>query len=200
MIFALVAIFLFVGTEATVISHIVRYRLNVSSKATPPLLPWAGTLSVYWLIVMGGRLLSYIIVKRFNLISLLRAVSFLGAFLVSVAVLRHGNVGLIALLATGLVNAAIFPLVFCSITESLNEQQMATASGWLMTAMCGGALTPLVSGMLADHVGFRAAFVMPTLSYFWIACTASRCRSRLQIPVRELEEVVCCAATKSFQA
>jgi FHS family L-fucose permease-like MFS transporter len=182
MVFALLAVFLFVGTEATVITHILRYQLNFSSsRVIAPALPWAGTLSIYWLSVMAGRMLSYRMLRRVNLIKLLQGAAFLGALLVSVAVLWCGNLGLIAILATGFVNAAIFPLIFCAITESLNQQQMATASGWLMTAMCGGAVIPPICGATADHFGLRAAFVIPVLSYLWIACTASRCRPSAQI-------------------
>jgi FHS family L-fucose permease-like MFS transporter len=188
MVFALVAIFLFVGTEATVISHILRYQLSFSGKALAPVLPWTSTLSIYWIIVMAGRMLSYGMLRRFNLIGLLQGTALLGVLLVSSALLWSGDIGLVALLATGLVNAAIFPLIFCSVTECLNEQQMATASGWLMTAMCGGAVIPLMSGAAADHLGLKAAFVIPILSYLWIACTASRCRQKASAQVRESGE------------
>ena len=86
------------------------------------------------------------------------------------------------LLLTGLVNAAIFPFIFSLSTASLTRQQLSIASGRLTTAISGGAVLPFLSGAIADHVGIRGAFILPILSYLFIASTASRCSSSLTTP------------------
>jgi FHS family L-fucose permease-like MFS transporter len=43
------------------------------------------------------------------------------------------------------------------------------ASSLLVMAIVGGAIVPLLQGVLADRVGIQAAFVLPLLCYAYIA-------------------------------
>jgi FHS family L-fucose permease-like MFS transporter len=171
--FAIVAVFLFVGTEATVLTHVLQFRRLTSAPGGAFL--WTVTLSGYWIFVTIGRLLSTSLLRRGNLVRLLRGSAVVGAALVSLALLLHGGAATLILLLTGLVNATIFPLIFSLSTGSLNQQALTAASGRLMTAISGGAVMPFLSGAIADHFGIRGAFILPLLSYVYIAVTASRC-------------------------
>jgi FHS family L-fucose permease-like MFS transporter len=172
--FAIVAVFLFVGTETTVLTHVLQFRRLTSPGSA---FFWTVTLSSYWIFITIGRLLSSFLLKRAHLISLLRVSAIFGAVLVSLALVLRGGSATFVLLLTGLVNAAIFPSIFALSTRSLNETDLTSVSGRLMTAISGGALMPLLSATIADHAGIRSAFILPILSYIYIGITASRCRA-----------------------
>lgn len=173
--FAIVAVFLFVGTEATVLTHVLQFRRLTSAPGGAFL--WTVTLSGYWIFFTIGRLLSSSLLRRGNLVRPLRGSAVVGAALVSLALLLNGGAATLILLLTGLVNATIFPLIFSLSTGSLNQQALTAASGRLMTAISGGAVMPFLSGAIADHFGIRAAFILPLLSYLYIAVTASHCNA-----------------------
>jgi hypothetical protein len=46
-------------------------------------------------------------------------------------------------------------------------------SGFLSTAICSGAVVPVLSGTLADHFGIAAAFTIPSVAYAFIAMCAT---------------------------
>ena len=173
--YAIAAVFFFVGTEATVLTHVLQFR-RLTSVAGGAFL-WTVTLSGYWIFTTIGRLLSSSLLHRANLVRLLRLSALLGAMLVALALLLRGGTATLILLLTGLVNAAIFPFIFSLSTAGLSQQELTTASGRLMTAISGGAVLPILSGAIADRAGIRGAFILPIFSYLFIAATASRCSS-----------------------
>jgi FHS family L-fucose permease-like MFS transporter len=172
---AMVGVCLFVGTEATVLSHVVRYQHTFSAHPTEA--PWALTLSCYWLVMAAGRLLFLAAFRKLPLVVLLRMSALCGALLILAAMLLRSDAGVYALVGTGVVNAAIFPAIFALSTEHLPAQELATSSGWLTTAICGGGLIPFLSGALVDRTDLRAAFVIPIVSYVWISATAHTMRA-----------------------
>ena len=43
------------------------------------------------------------------------------------------------------------------------------ASSWMVTAVVGGAIMPILMGWLADHHSMRAGFLMPLVCFAFIA-------------------------------
>ena len=43
------------------------------------------------------------------------------------------------------------------------------ASGIICLAIVGGAVVPLITGFVADHVGLSLALLVPAACYIWIA-------------------------------
>jgi MFS transporter, FHS family, L-fucose permease len=43
------------------------------------------------------------------------------------------------------------------------------ASGIICLAIVGGAIVPLTTGVVADHVGLHTALLVPAVCYIWIA-------------------------------
>ena len=174
--YAFVAAFLFVGTEATILTHVVELRRFVS--ATGANFHWPVTLAGYWVFITLGRLLSSYLVRKAPSVSMLRTAALSGAALVVLAMLARGRPAVFILLLTGLVNSVVFPLIFSLSTTNSNLEELSMASGRLMTAISGGAVMPFLSGLIADHFGIRGAFLLPVLSYLFIAVVAARCSSQ----------------------
>ena len=73
-----------------------------------------------------------------------------------------------AILSVGFFNSIMFPTIFTLAIKDLG-QNVGQASGILCMAVVGGAVVPLLQGLLADWQGIRVAFVLPALCYAYIA-------------------------------
>ena len=68
-----------------------------------------------------------------------------------------GNIALISVLAIGLFNSIMFPTIFSIAIEGLGSLT-SKGSGWLCLAIVGGALVPLLQGVVADNFGIQISF------------------------------------------
>jgi FHS family L-fucose permease-like MFS transporter len=74
-----------------------------------------------------------------------------------------------SLLAIGLMNSIMFPTIFTLACEKLGARA-ADGSGIINVAICGGAVIPLLTGVIADLTGnLTASLVLPALCYAIIA-------------------------------
>ena len=74
-----------------------------------------------------------------------------------------------SLLAIGLMNSIMFPTIFSLASEGLGSRA-ADGSGIINIAIFGGAVVPLLTGMLADISGSLAiALLLPAACYAAIA-------------------------------
>ncbi len=88
--------------------------------------------------------------------------------LVSIAIVFDGSLAMWSLLAVGLFNSIMFPTIFSLALNGLGTST-AQGSGLLCLAIVGGALLPLLQGVLADSIGLQISFVLPMLCYLFIA-------------------------------
>jgi FHS family L-fucose permease-like MFS transporter len=91
--------------------------------------------------------------------------------LVAIAIQAQGIVGAAALIAVGLCNAIMYPTLFAL---SLPEDRSCApyASMILCMAVVGGAVIPVLTGMLADHLGLAGALALPAFCYLVITAFA----------------------------
>ena len=84
-----------------------------------------------------------------------------------------------AALAVGLFNSIMFPAIFTLTLERSSASASAT-SGLLCMAIIGGAILPLVGGMVADTSNLNMAFLIPAAGYVILtvfAVAAARTRA-----------------------
>ncbi|MFN3621162.1 MAG: glucose/galactose MFS transporter, partial [Sphingorhabdus sp.] len=80
-----------------------------------------------------------------------------------------GDVSGYTLLAVGLTNAIMFPTIFTLACEKLGSRA-ADGSGIINVAIVGGAVIPLLTGIIADLTSSLAlAFMLPMACYAVIA-------------------------------
>jgi FHS family L-fucose permease-like MFS transporter len=78
-----------------------------------------------------------------------------------------------SVIAIGLFNSIMFPTLFTLGIEGLGPMT-PRASSLLVMAIVGGAVIPLLQGVLADHIGVQRAFLLPLGCYAYIAWYALR--------------------------
>ena len=89
--------------------------------------------------------------------------------LIAVSTQTTGDVAGYSLLAVGLMNAIMFPTIFSLACDGLGGRA-ADGSGILNVAIVGGAVVPLLSGLIVDASGSLAiGLALPAICYAMIA-------------------------------
>jgi FHS family L-fucose permease-like MFS transporter len=162
-----IGIFLYVGAEVGIGSFLVNYisqlGLGGSSLARSALY-----VSFYWGGAMAGRFLGSAVMRRVPPGRVLAFNALAATALVLTAIFCTGPAAMVAILAVGFFNSIMFPTIFTLAIKDLG-QNMGRASGILCMAVVGGAVVPVLQGLMADLGGIRMAFVLPVLCYGYIA-------------------------------
>jgi MFS transporter, FHS family, L-fucose permease len=166
--FGALCIFLYVGAEVAIGSLIVSYLMqsNVMGLSGES----AGKLiGLYWGGAMVGRFIGSAVLRKVNPGLALASVACGAIMLLLVSANSSGTVAGYSLLAIGLMNAIMFPTIFSLACEKLGPSA-ADGSGIINVAIFGGAVIPLLTGVLADSSGSLAlSLAIPALCYVVIA-------------------------------
>ena len=82
-----------------------------------------------------------------------------------------GGVAAAGFFIVGMGFANIFPLVFSTAVERLPERANEI-SGLLVTAIVGGAVLPLLMGLVADHSSVRISLAVPIAAILYVSVMA----------------------------
>ena len=166
LVFGALAIFAYVGAEVSIGSFLVNYFgqpeiAGLSEKSA------AGYVSFYWAGAMIGRFLGAGLLRKFKAGHLLGAFAICTSSLVCLSMLTHGHFAMWSILTVGLFNSIMFPTIFSLGVAELGPLT-GNASGILNMAIVGGAILPLIQGVIADHIGIHHAFFVPVICYLYI--------------------------------
>jgi FHS family L-fucose permease-like MFS transporter len=166
--FGALCIFLYVGAEVSIGSLIVSYLMqsDVMGLAQQS----AGKLiGIYWGGAMVGRFIGSAVLRKVSPGLALATVACGAITLILISTNTSGLIAGYSLLAIGLMNAIMFPTIFSLACEKLGPSA-ADGSGIINVAICGGAVIPLLTGILADASGSLAlSLALPALCYAVIA-------------------------------
>jgi fucose permease len=168
-------IFLYVGAEVSLSSGLPIF-LQDSFQVDLQRFGLLGTLFFFIALTLG----------RFAGAMILNWISPLMFLKLSVAVALSGFAGLFfgtqslaiaGIFLIGLGFANIFPLIF-SITVDRFPDRGNELSGLMVTAIVGGALIPLVMGLVADQINTRFALIVPLVCTLYILTVAFSRKSK----------------------
>lgn len=165
--FGVLAIFLYVGGEVAIGSFLVSF-LGEPDVAGLTEAAAASFVALYWGGAMVGRFVGSALMTRIEPGLLLAAHAVLAVLLVATAVTGSGSLAMYAILAVGLCNSIMFPTIFSLSLKDLGRLTSA-GSAALCLAIVGGAIVPLLQGILADAAGLRSGFLLPMVCYAYIA-------------------------------
>ncbi len=166
LLLGVIGIFAYVGAEVAIGSFLVNYFglpeiAGFSAKTA------AGFVSFYWAGAMVGRFLGAPLLRRIRAGYLLALCAICAATLVTVSMIVSGHTAMWSILAVGFFNSIMFPTIFSLGVAELGPLT-GNGSGILNMAIVGGAILPLLQGVIADHVGIHHAFVLPVICYLYI--------------------------------
>ena len=172
--FGALGIFIYVGGEVAIGSLLVNYLMQADTLKVAA--QTAGELvTFYWGGAMVGRFIGAWVLRQFPpSLVLATAAACVGVLLITSG-LTVGTVSGVALIAIGFFNSIMFPTIFSLASEGLGERA-AEGSGVLCVAIVGGAIVPLLAGLLADASSLRMALIVPFICYLGIAAFGLYCR------------------------
>ncbi len=166
LVLGAVGIFVYVGGEVAIGSFLVNFLCEESIAGFTEL--EAGKyVSYYWGAAMVGRFIGSAVMQKIDPGKVLGFNAAGAAVLVSVAMLSSGNTAMWSILLVGLFNSIMFPTIFSLSVKGLGKHT-SQGSGILCMAIVGGAVIPILQGLLADNIGIQPAFFLPILCYIYI--------------------------------
>lgn len=171
-VFGALAIFVYVGSEVTIGGLLTNFLASPSILNLPEV--DAGRLvSFYWGGAMVGRLIGAILLTRVPAGVLLTVNTVIAAILCLVVTQSSGTTAAYAAIGVGFFNSIMFPTIF-TLTLERSSAPVSATSGLLCTAIVGGAVLPLIGGMLVDDATeiFNPAFFVPLVGYALLAVFA----------------------------
>ena len=169
-VFGLVARFLYVAAQTGLNSFFINYateNADVNAQTAAVLLGF-GCMGLFMLGRMGGSwLMSLVRSER-----VLAACGVGAALTMAVILFCPGSWGIAALLVCYLCESIMFPTIFALAIKGVGRHTKQ-ASSYLIMSIVGGAVAPLLMGLIADTTGdMRPAFTVPMVCYAVITAYA----------------------------
>ncbi|TYK66499.1 sugar MFS transporter [Colwellia echini] len=167
LVLGAVGIFVYVGAEVAIGSFLVSFLAEPSIAGLEES-DAAKYIAYYWGGAMVGRFIGAAVMQKVAAGKALFFNANAAVILIIIAVLSSGTLAMVSILLVGLCNSIMFPTIFSLAIQGLGKHT-SQGSGILCLAIVGGAIIPLVQGVLADSIGVQPAFLLPILCYLFIA-------------------------------
>ena len=166
LVLGALGIFVYVGGEVAIGSFLVNFigEPDIAGLAEADA---AKYISYYWGGAMVGRFIGAVVMQKIAAGKVLAFNAVAAAVLVLVAMSSSGSLAMWAILSVGLFNSIMFPTIFSLAVTGLGKYT-SQGSGVLCLAIVGGAIIPLLQGVLADNIGLQLSFILPVLCYGYI--------------------------------
>lgn len=170
-VYGLIALFLYVAAQTGINSFFINYvteHASVSNVNASLLLGFGG-MGLFMAGRMGG---SWLMLRvRAERVLLYCAV---GATLAMAVLLSGAGVaGVAAFMLCYLCESIMFPTIFALALKGVG-QHTKRASSFLIMSIVGGAIAPMLMGLIADHASMAMAFIVPLCCFVVIAAYAAR--------------------------
>ena len=162
--FGLVGIFMYVGAEVAIGTFLTNYiadTLHVEEHIANKY------LALYWGGMLAGRLVGSLVLKTVKPPVVLSVVAVAAIMLMVISISTGGFIAVWSMIAVGLCNSVMFAVIFSLSVRGLGDYTIR-ASGWLSTAIVGGAVIPYLQGLIRDTYPWEVAFILPMVCYGYI--------------------------------
>jgi FHS family L-fucose permease-like MFS transporter len=167
LVLGAVGIFVYVGAEVSIGSFLVSFLANPTIAGLEEA-EAAHYIAFYFGGAMVGRFIGAAVMQKIAAGKALCFNATMAVLLILVAVFSSGTVAMVAILLVGLCNSIMFPTIFSLAIQALGKHT-SQGSGILCLAIVGGAIVPLIQGVLADSIGVQLSYLLPIVCYVFIA-------------------------------
>ena len=168
-VFGWVALFLYVAAQTGVNSFFINYateHIAITDSMAATLLSFGG-MGLFMLGRLGGSWA----MGRIRAERLLAILAIIATLATSAVVLAPGGLGFAALLVVYLCESIMFPTIFALALRGVGAHTKI-ASSLLIMSIVGGAVAPLLMGIVADGHSMALGFVVPLVCFVVIAAYA----------------------------
>lgn len=165
----MVALFLYVAAQTGINSFFINYVTEFSNmnRASAANLLGFGAMALFMVGRMGGSWVMAIVQSERVLLCCA-----LGAIIAMAILLTGaGSMGIAAFLLCYLCESIMFPTIFALALRGVGEHTKQ-ASSYLIMCIVGGAVAPLLMGLIADYSNMAQAFVVPLVCFVGIGLYA----------------------------
>ena len=154
----------YVGTEQSLANWMSQFLSTYHHFS--PTQEGAHAVALFWGLMSIGCLLGLVLLKLLDARVVLASFTVLALIFVGLALFGSAQVALLAFPITGFFLSVMYSIVFSLALNSVSRHHGAF-SGILCTGILGGAVVPLLVGMLGDWLGLRTAMltVFATLGF-----------------------------------
>ena len=158
-------IFCYVGSEQGVANWISQFLFTYHTY--DPQTVGAQVVSWFWGMMTAGTFVGLILVKLFDTRNILILFTALAIFSLSIALFGGASITLYAFPAVGFFIAVMYPIIISLGLNSVPAHHGSFA-GILMTGICGGAIIPLIVGVLGDHFTLKYGMLFLYITFGFI--------------------------------
>lgn len=155
----------YVGTEQSLANWMSQFLATYHQVS--PIVEGAHSVGLFWGLMSVGCVLGLLLLKVLDSKVVLVIFSTLAIVCVAIALYGSKEAALLAFPASGFFLSVMFSIIFSLALNSVTQHHGAL-SGILCSGILGGAVIPLLVGMLGDHVGLRAAMTIVFLTIAYI--------------------------------
>jgi FHS family L-fucose permease-like MFS transporter len=166
LVLGAIGIFVYVGAEVSIGSFLVSF-LGETDIAGLEETQAAKYLTYYWGGAMVGRFIGAAVMQKIDAGKTLAFNALCSVILIAITILSSGSIAMWAILLVGLFNSIMFPTIF-SLALSGLKKHTSQGAGILCLAIVGGAIVPVLQGLLADSISVQFAFILPLFCYIYI--------------------------------
>lgn len=165
-IFAVVAQFCYVAAQTGIgsffINYVIEVRPDISHLEASQILAIGG-MGMF----MVGRILGSYIMKFINPRKLLSVYACMNVALMAVVIIGLGMTSVVCLFASYFFMSIMFPTIFALGISGLKENT-ERGSSFLVMAVVGGAIVPMLMGYIADLFSMTIGFIIPLICFIVI--------------------------------
>ena len=165
------ALFFYVAAQTGINSFFINYVTEADSGIGPQaaaLMLSFGGMGLF----MAGRLLGTVIMEKLHPWKMILGCAAGASVCMVLTILCGGISGIAALCATYLFESVMFPTIFSMALADIRGEGTKTASSYLIMSIVGGAVSPVLMGLLGE-ARMSAGFVLPLMCFIFIAIYAA---------------------------
>ena len=160
---AVLAEFCYVGSQVGVSSFFIRYARFVAEMPEKQAALWWGYIAMVGFMV--GRFSGTFLMRYIKPAKLLSLYAVINIVLLTVAIMAKGYIAIYALMAVPFFMSIMFPTIFALGIKDLGEETKI-ASSFLVMSIIGGAVAPLIMGLISDKTGsMQIAYIVPLFCF-----------------------------------
>ena len=170
-LFGLTALFCYVAAQTGINSFFINYADESAGVPKDEAAMWLGLLGMG--LFMAGRMVGSYLMKYLSPERLLAYFGVGASLSMLVIMLVAGRTGFYFFFLCFLCESIMFPTIFALALRGLGRHTKQ-ASSYLIMCIVGGAVAPLLMGMIADVLSMSVAFAIPLACFIVIAAYAFR--------------------------
>ena len=170
-VFGLIALFFYVACQTGINSFFINYVTekvpSISSRVAALILSFGG-MGLFFV----GRLSGSWLMNRMAAAKVLLYCAIGGIVCMIFVIVGSGVPALVALILTYLCEATMFPTIFALSLKGLSVSNTKRGSSYLIMSIVGGAIAPLLMGMIGEN-NMAIGFFVPLVCFIVVAAFAA---------------------------